>query len=62
MWALLYADDSVLTTETKKEAEKKFLDWRQAMARRGTKVNVTKTKVMVTGKKADVHVLSVARV
>ena len=54
MWELLYADDLVLTAETKEEAEQKFLDWRQAMARRGMKVNVAKTKVMVTGKKAEV--------
>ena len=54
IWELLYADDLVLTAETKEEAEQKFLDWREAIARRGMKVNVAKTKVLVTGKKAEV--------
>ena len=54
IWEMLYADDLVLTAETREEAERKFLDWRRAMARRGMKVNVAKTKVMVTGKKAEV--------
>ena len=44
MWEPLYADDLVLTAETKEEAEQKFFEWRQAMARRGLKVYVTTAK------------------
>ena len=68
IWELLDAEDLVLTAEIKEEAEQKFLDWRQAMAKRGMKVSVAKTKVMITGEKqrwlsqADIHVLSVATV
>ena len=54
IWELLYADDLELTAEAKEEAEQKFLDGRQAMARRGMKVNMAKTKVMGTAKKAEV--------
>ena len=54
IWELLYADDLALTAETKEEAEQKFFDWRQAMARRGMLVNVAKTNAMVTGKNAEV--------
>ena len=49
-WELLYADDLVLTAETKEEVERKFTDWKLAMERRGLKVNIGKTKIMVTGK------------
>ena len=44
----------MLTAETREEAEQKFLDWRQAIATRGMEVNLVKTKVMVTGIKAEV--------
>ena len=47
-------DDSVLTAGEKEEAEQRFLDWRQAMAKRGMKVNAAKTKILVTGKKIEV--------
>ena len=47
-------DDLVVIADTKKEAELKFMDWRQAMVTRGIKLNVAMTKVLVTGKKADV--------
>ena len=49
-WELLYADDLVLTAETKEEVVSMFERWRTAMERRGLKVNLEKTKVLVTGK------------
>ena len=55
MWELLYADDLALTTETQEEVELMFGEWRQAVERRGLKVNLEKTKMMVTeGEVGDV--------
>ena len=54
IWELLYADDLVLTAESKEEVELKFVDWKQAMARRGMKVNIGKSKLMVTGMRNEV--------
>ena len=51
-WELLYADDLVLTAETRREVETKFERWREKMQRRGLKVNMEKMKIMVTGKNA----------
>ena len=51
---LLYADDLVLIAQSKEEAEQKFFKWKRAMAKSGMKVNIGKTKMMVTGKKSDV--------
>ena len=52
IWQLLYADDLVLTMETKQVAEQKFFDWRQAVAKIGKKLKMVKTKLIVTSKKS----------
>ena len=52
-WETLCADNLVLTEEPQEEADHKFMKGRQAMAKRGIKVNVAKKKVMVTGKNAE---------
>ena len=44
-WELLYADDLVLTAKTKVEGERTFKEWKQAMERRGLKVNMAKPKI-----------------
>ena len=49
-WELLYADDLVLTAETKEEVISMFLKWKEAMEMPGLRVNMSKTKLMVTGK------------
>ena len=54
IWELLYADDLVLTAESREEVELKFLNWKHAIEIRGMKVNIGKTKMMVTGKKDEV--------
>ena len=55
MWELLYANDLALTAETLGEMELMFVEWRQAMERRGLKVNLKTTIVMVTeGEMEDV--------
>ena len=49
-WELLYADDRVLTAEFREEVLEMFTRWRTAMERRGLRVNLDKTKIMVTSK------------
>ena len=49
-WELLYADDLVLTAESKDELKSMFMKWRGAMEWRGLKINIRKTKYMVSGK------------
>ena len=48
---LLYADDLVLTAETKEVIEM-FRQWRREMEKRRLKINMNKTKYLVTGKEA----------
>jgi len=53
LWNLLYADDLVLSAETREEVERKFMDWKSSLEGRGMKVNKGKTKLMVTGKRSE---------
>ena len=48
---LLYADDLVLTAEFKEAVEDTFDAWSSAMELRGLKINIDKTKLMVSEKK-----------
>lgn len=57
-WELLYADDLVITAESKEEMKERFEIWREGMERRGLKINLGKTKVMVTGREAAEKVKS----
>lgn len=50
---LLYADDLVLTGESKEEVEQMFKDWKREMESKGLKVNIEKTKMMISGNKED---------
>lgn len=54
-WEMLYADDLVLTARSKKEVVDKFIEWKGALEKRGLKVNIAKTKILVTGKKEEVQ-------
>ena len=49
LWELLYADDLVLTAESREGVEALFGEWRGAFERRGLTVNLEKTKLLVTG-------------
>ena len=49
-WELLYADDLVLTADSKQRVEEIFNEWRSAMELRGLKINVAKTKLLISGK------------
>ena len=51
---LLYADDLVLMAETEEEVVEKFRAWKRGMEKRGLKVNMEKTKMMVLGRKPAV--------
>ena len=50
-WELLYADDLVLTAESRQEMEEMLITWSNAMELRGLKINIAKTKLLVSGKK-----------
>ena len=44
---LMYAEDLVLTSETIEGLSNKLLKWKETLERKGLKVNLRKTKVMV---------------
>ena len=46
---LFYADDLALTAETKKNSSV-FGKWKYAMVRRGVKINIAKTKLLMSDK------------
>jgi len=48
----MFADDSVLTEESELEVMGVFEEWKAAMESKGLKVNMEKTKLMVTGKES----------
>ena len=48
---LLHADDLVLIRETIKGFRGKFLRWKEALESKGLKVNLGKTKVIVSSSK-----------
>ena len=46
---MLYVDDLVLTSETMEGLREKFRKWKEAFESKGLKVNLGKTKVVVSG-------------
>ena len=48
MSEMLYADDLALTSETMEGLREKFWKWKEAFESKGLKVNLGKTKVVVT--------------
>ena len=59
MSEMLYADDLVLMSETMEELRKKSWKWKEAFERKGLKVNLGKTKVVVSGADGEVSVSKV---
>lgn len=57
-WELLYADDLVLTAESGEEVEQMFNRWKRNLEHRGFRVNMEKTKIMVTGKRTQENIRS----
>ena len=49
-WEILYADDLVLVAESMTELRQKVLRWKKCLETKGLKLNVKKTKVMVSGR------------
>jgi len=47
---VMFADDLALTEESELEGRRAFEEWKVAMESKGLKVNMEKTKLMVTGK------------
>jgi hypothetical protein len=47
-WELLYADDLVLITESQEELIDRLRNWKQCLEKKGLKVNVAKTKVLIS--------------
>ena len=56
---MLYADDLVLTSETKEGLREKFWKWKETFKSKGLKVNLWKTKVVVSGAEGEVTVRKV---
>jgi len=57
-WKLLYADDLVVIAEDENELIIKLNQWKSCLQGKGLKVNVSKTKVMVSGGACNVIVMS----
>ena len=53
-WELLYADDLVIIANSMKELLEKLKIWKKGMEEKGLRVNMGKTKIMVSGPQMDV--------
>ena len=49
-WELLYADDLVIIARTIEELTVKLKEWKEGMESKGLRVNMGKTKVMVSNR------------
>ena len=52
-WEDLYADDLVIIAESLEECVRKLSTWKEAMEKKGLRVNAGKTKIMICGKGLD---------
>jgi len=50
-WELLYADDLVVIAETEEDLIKSLNEWKNNVESRGMRVNMNKTKVMISGER-----------
>ena len=55
---LLYADDLALTGESREEVGRMLTEWKRAMESKGLRINMEKTKMMVSGSSEEVPVQS----
>jgi len=53
-WELLYADDLIVIAETEDDLNKRVNEWKVNMQNRCTRVNINKTKVMISGERQKV--------
>jgi len=54
-WELLYADDLAVIAETEEELIKRLNEWKDNMESKGMRVNMNKTKVMISGEHQKVR-------
>ena len=59
MSEMLHADDFVLTSETREGLRERFWKWKEVFESKGLKVNLVKTKVVVSGAEGEVTVSKV---
>ena len=59
---LLYADDFVLISETIRVLRNKIRKWQEAFRSKGSKVDLQKTKVMISGGITKIDFLSMSKV
>jgi len=50
-WELLYADDMVVIAETEEDLIKRLNEWKDNVENRVVRVNMNKTKVMISGER-----------
>ena len=53
LWEDLYADDLVIIAESLEECVRRLLTWKEAMEKKGLRVNARKTKIMICGMGLD---------
>ena len=53
LWEDLYADDLVIIADSLEECVRRLLIWKEAMEKKGLRVNAEKTKVMICGTGLD---------
>ena len=54
-WELLYADDLAVIAETEEELIKRLNEWKENVDSKGIRVNMNKTKVMISGERQMVR-------
>ena len=54
-WELLYADDLAMIGETEEELIKRLNEWKDNVESNGMRVNMNKTKVMISGERQMVR-------
>ena len=52
-WEDLYADDLVIIADSLEECVRRFLIWKEAIKKKGLRVNAGKTKVIICGTGLD---------
>jgi len=53
-WEQLYADDLAVIAETEEELIKRLNEWKDNVERKGMRVSMKKTKVMISGERQKV--------
>jgi hypothetical protein len=59
LFEILYADDLVLMADSMDDLQMKFDRWKDAIEKKGMRVNMGKTKVMVSGEGGEVETSSI---